>query len=375
MTDKLPFLAATDKDIFDLLMSSKGRMSEGVLRGIALTRGIIYSPKTDRERLASDISILPHDFASLTKLIERREYQNRNEKRAYVDVLVSLTHDEISEVVRSYKEEFAGEDELTTQQRRLREVQLNVAYDEIDYSKTRLIQRQRRDANIEFILESDRTTIRMPATEKARGVVDRLIKKISQLKLQSLTPKDLSLDGLTADQRTTFFMSMLRNIPGYQLQTVVSIKCASGDDDVGEDLEMDIEEKERAVESEIVGKINSVALSGMNLLQSEEYQSLKKNGFFITAVTWRALQTERPNDLMQFDVSFDEPRQGKGFKFGVRIARRLTDGTPTSDFKPLDPNRQPALWSLVERTSANALDEIIASGAPVQEPAERVTAA
>jgi hypothetical protein len=358
MTDKLPFLYATDKDIFDLLMSSKGRMNEAVLHSIAISRNIIYSNRTTRDRLASDISALPHDYLSLSKLIERREQQARHEKRAYVDIPTALTHEEINQIVRNYKDEVAGEEAVTTQQRRARDVYVNVTYDEIDYSKTRLIQRQRRDAGIEFVIGDDRTTIRMPATEKARSIVDKLILHASKIKLQDLRRNDLSLQGLSADQRTAFFMQVMKELPGYQLQTVVNIKCASEDDNIDDSFEIDIEEEIR-VASEVVSKINSVALSGMNLLQSDEYQTLRRNGFFITSVTWHALQKEKPQDLLQFDISFENPREGNGFRFGVRIARRLADGGLTQDFRPLEPNRQPALWSLVERTSSNALKAIL----------------
>lgn len=360
MTDRIPFLYATDKDIFDLLMSSKRKMSESVLHGLAISRGIIYSRKTKRDRLASDISVLPHDYLSISKLIERREQHSRHEKRAYVDVPVALTHEEINQTIQEYKNEVQGSEVVTIQQRRAHDVYVNIAYDEIDYSKTRLIQRQRRDAGIEFVIGENRTTIRMPATEKARAIVEKLAHHVSKIKLQDLRRNDLSLNGLSADQRTSFFMQMMQSIAGYQLQTVVSIKCASDDEEIAEGFELDIE-KERPVESEIVSKINSVALSGMNLLQSEEYQTLRRNGFFITAVTWRALQKDKPQDLLQFDVSFDNPREGNGFRFGVRIARRLADGALTSDFKPLDIIRQPSLWSLVERASSDVIKSILSS--------------
>lgn len=358
MTDKLPFLSATDKDIFDLLMSAKGRLTEQALHGIAMQRGIIYSKKTKRERLASDIALLPHDYLSLKKLIERREHHSKNEKRTYVELPAALTHEEISEILKNYARQVDGEEVVTTQKRRAHDVYVNVTYDEVDYSKTRLIQRQRRDAGIEFVLEENKTTIRMPATEKARTIVSKLCHEISRVKLQDLRRNELSLEGLTADQRTLFFVNMMRSIPGYQLQTVVNIKCAAQADDVSDEFDLDIEE-ESSVESEVVSKINSVALSGMNLLQSEEYQTFKRNGFFITAVTWRSLQQEKPQDLLQFDVSFDEPREGRGFKFGVRIARRLADGNLTNDFRALEANRQPALWTLVERTSSGVLLDIL----------------
>ncbi|TIM15506.1 MAG: hypothetical protein E5Y67_07090 [Mesorhizobium sp.] len=371
MTDHIPFLAATDKDVFDLLMSSKTRMSESALLSIALGRGIIYSSRTKRERLASDIALLPHDFLSISRLIERREYHNKNEKRAYVDIDVALTHEKIDDVVSRYRAEVSGQEDVTTQQRRTKDVYVNIAYDDIDYSKTRLIQRQRRDTGVEFVIGDGKTTIRMPATEKARSIVDRIIRHASQIKLRDLLRNDLSLEGLSAEERTAFFINIMRTIPGYQLQTVVSVKCFSERDDISDDFDLDMERGERAAENELVGKINSVALSGMNLLQSEEYQTLRRNGFFITSVTWRALQVERPHDLLQLDISFDEPQPGKGFRFGVRVARRLADGELTNDFRPLERLQQPALWTIIERTSSKVLAELRSSQLEQQSSAER----
>lgn len=43
MTDKLYQMYATDKDIFDLLMSDQNKFSEQTLRLIALERGLIFS--------------------------------------------------------------------------------------------------------------------------------------------------------------------------------------------------------------------------------------------------------------------------------------------------------------------------------------------
>lgn len=362
MTDKLPFLAATDKDIFDLLMSSRGRITDSILHEIAVGRGIFYSKRIKREKLASDISLLPHDFVSIKKLIERREH-SRQEKRSYVTIPISLTREEIDQVIKNYRAEVGGSEDVTTQQRRAHDVYVNVAYDEIDYSRTRLIQRQRRDAGIEFVIGDKKTTVRMPATEKARDIVDKLIGHASKIKLQDLHRDELSLNGLSADQRNLFFMQIMKTMEGYQLQTVVSIKCASKEEEIEDDFDNDIED-ERPADSEIVSKINSVALSGRNLLQSEEYQTLRRNHFFITAVTWRALQKEKPQDLLQFEVSFEEPREGRGFRFGMRIARRLADGAVTGSFKPLEKNRQPALWSLMERASTDALKSILSSAPP-----------
>lgn len=354
MNDEQRYRSASDRDIFDLLMSSKGRMTEKALLGIGLKRGIIYSHKTPRERLVNDISLLTHDYTALKDLIEKREAHARSDKRAYVTLPVSLSKQEIETIVQTYKKEFKDSEKVTAQLRRAKDVVVNVAYEDVDYSKTYLIQRQPRDACIEFVTGANSTIIRMPATEKARIIVERFRKEVSRLKVQNIESAEPSLHELLPQQRTDFFISLMRELVDYDLQTVVTVRCATQDDD-GELNDDDVEE---VASAEIVGKINAAALSGVNILQSEEYQALTGKGFFITAVTWHSQQRTKPYDLFQFSASFENPREGRGFKFDARIAKRLVDGSVTSQFKPLEVTRQPVVWSAVEKASMEAFEKV-----------------
>lgn len=358
MTDKLRFLAASDKDVFDLLMSSRNKLGDATLRSLGLRRGIIFSPKTERERIVEDLSLLSHDHESLTAMISLREVGQRSEKMTSVTLPLSLSTEEMKAAVQDYRSKCPSDEQVEFQPRRGKDLYFNVSYNEIDYSKTRLIQRQRRDAGIEFVSDETTTTIRMPATEKAREVVEKIKKSIEQQKLSPIDPLRIELKEFNSSQRTNFFMRLMRNMPGYDLETVISMKVASEkaikDADV---LDVDIEETEKVAEA-AVGIVNSLIMSGQNLEQSEEYQSFRKKGYYIVSAGWKSVQKAEPQDVMHFDASFDDTVSCTGFKYGARIARRLKSGKITSHFQPLEANRQPAIWRLIETTSASVLTSL-----------------
>ncbi|MGU3386667.1 hypothetical protein ACLBYG_19315 [Methylobacterium sp. D53M] len=147
-------------------------------------------------------------------------------------------------------------------------------------------------------------------------------------------------------------------MPGYEYQTAVNMKVASNAPGViSADLDVDMEADE-TTEEQVIGIVNSVILSGLNLDQSEEYQSLRRKDNFLSSATWRALQRERPHDMLQFEVSFEDGREGLGFKYAARIARRLKTGLLTDKFEALEANRQPAIWRLIETTSLRFVKNI-----------------
>src|ERR1700731_938571 len=88
---------ATDKEIYDLLMSSKRKISDIVMLTLARDRGILYSPKESRDELASKLSLLTHGFHDLSVLIEQRELSTRGEKTTSM-TLPPLTLEELKAI-------------------------------------------------------------------------------------------------------------------------------------------------------------------------------------------------------------------------------------------------------------------------------------
>jgi hypothetical protein len=105
MNDNFQQLCATDKEIYDLLMSGKQRLTESVLHELAHDRGIFYSPKISREGLIDRLALLNHDYYDVVGIIERRDHNKRGEKTTSVTLSADLSVDEIKEVVQAYRDE------------------------------------------------------------------------------------------------------------------------------------------------------------------------------------------------------------------------------------------------------------------------------
>jgi len=373
MSERFQQYCATDKEIHDLLMSGKQKLTESVFHELARDRGIFYSPKTNRDGLIDRLALLPHDFHDIAGVIERRDHAKRGEKTTSVTLNIDLSIDEIKEIIQAYQVEVQKSEKIRSHQKGTDEVVMNVEYDEFDYSRTRLIQRQRKDAKIEFQSKDGITTIRMPATEKAKAVVANLRDKLESQKKISIPAQEIELIGLgTSEERTSFFTLLIANIPGYSLQTVTNLKVASGfsaQDDQSTDIDEDDDE---TAKHEMLAVVHSVAIHGENLVASKQYQQLQKGGFFITAITWRSKQQQSPHDLIQFDASFDDGVAGTGFKYGVRYASLMQNGEYSKNFKAVEEFSKPALFELIEKTARGILATLIkesnsSSSAPVIE--------
>src|SRR5699024_272257 len=148
------------------------------LNELAKDRGIFYSPKSSRNDLIEEISIWTHDYNDITGLIEKRDYKKRNEKMTSVILPIELTVEEMKDIVKDYKKDVQKQEKVTSHQKGHDGIAINTEYDEYDYSKTRLIQRQRKDANIHIESKKGQTIIRMPASEKALNIVEGFKNKV-----------------------------------------------------------------------------------------------------------------------------------------------------------------------------------------------------
>lgn len=356
MNDKLQQYYATDKEIYDLLMSGKQKLTESVLFELARDRGIFYSPKDTRADLVGAIAALPHDYLDVVGVIERRDHAKRGEKTTSVTLGVDLSIDEIKSVALAYQAESTASEKVTAHQRGVGGYSLNVEYDEYDYSRTRLIQRQRKEANIEFVKKDGATVIRMPATEKARLVVDNLVEKVEGIRKSAVMAQHISLVDIDdPEDRTFFFTSLISGIQGYDLDTVINLKVASGTSDDDGDIDDDEDEE---IKQEMLAVVHSVSMQGSNLVASPQYQQLKQGGFYITAITWRAKENISPYDMIQFDASFENGTEGTGFKYGVRRSSRLKNGEYAKQFRAVDEGDRAQLFELLESAARSVLAEL-----------------
>lgn len=357
MRDPGQLYFATNKEIHDLLFSAKQKVTEAVLHELLRDRGIFCSPAESRDTLAQYLSVLPHDYADVCGILERREASKRGEKTATVSLNTELTPDELKEVVAEYQKTEVQE-VVRSHKKSETEFVMNVTYSEFDYSKTRLLQRQDRDAELVFTKVGNRTEVRIPATDRARAMVEKLKERIEVQKKATIQLEEIELTGLTtAEQRTTFFTRLISSLPNFPLETVSRLRVAHSISEQEED-DIDIEEDVSDAEEKMLGVVENVALSGENLVASEMYQELKEKGFFITSITWRAKQKVVPYAIIECDAGFEDRQAGKKFRYSIHGALKLKNGKYTKNIRPVEDAEKADLLAMIERTARSVLAQL-----------------
>lgn len=351
---------ATDKEIYDALMSAKQKISEKVLLELAKDRGIFFSPKDSREDLISAISLLTHDYHDLNTLLEQREHQGRQEKLTSVTLPEALTVEEIKEVLKEYTTESPPDEKVTHHAKGNDQVVATVKYSDVDYGKTRLIQRTPKEAGIEFHIENNKTVIRMPANDRIKGIFGKLKDKIDAKRKTEIPAIRIEIGEFESPAlRTEFFTTLISDLKGFALKNVTSVKVERLKQEPEEgELQLEDDQESEEAKQEALALVKKVALKGETLLASEEYQSLAKKGFFITSIIWRSVLAKHPYPMIEFEAAFDEPMAGKGFKYFVRGAYNVVDKQYTKTIRPVDTEDKEKYLSIIEDTAANTIKEL-----------------
>ncbi len=378
MANRTPLYCATDKEIFDVLMSSKQRVNETVMHGLSRDRGIFYGLAAPREWLADRISLLPHDSLDLNSIMDKRSTKPRAEKLTCVTLSASLSMDDIKEAVKQYTEVSATDELVRASQSGADRLVVDVDYTEIDYGKTRLIQRRKKEAAIEFIVKGDATVVRFPANDRAKTIMQSIKTRLESNRKEDIAAAEITLDGLhTAEYRTRFFIELITKLDGYKLDNVTSIRVDSGipdpvetlsasddtsldasiDDDEADDLQLEDDQSAELAKEEILHLVRNIAMKGNSLLSSSEYMDLRKKGFYLSSVIWRS-KIVGAQTIVEFEAGFEYPELGRGFKYAARGAYHGGKNGPTKTLRPIPETQRQELLSLLEKAAHSALNTL-----------------
>ncbi|MBX4961371.1 hypothetical protein [Rhizobium binae] len=350
-------LFATDKDLFDLLIAPRQKITERIMLELARDRRIFCSSRASRHELADYISSLPHDFQDVAGLIEKGEASTRNERTTFVTVEAEgISEADIRAALNAYKTSVGTSERVTAPPSGAGVVLANIEYSEFDYSRTHLLQRQNKSAGIEFRLEDGQVRVRLPSTERAQEIVAAIVFELERNKRSTFARSGISVSHLKPELRSRFFLNLMRRMDGYRADTVTRLKVSSSNSSEIEDA--DGEDVIDGASAEMLHLVKNVALTGQNLLASAEYRQLAESGFFITSMTWRASQQVAPHDKIQFDVSFEDGEAGTGFRYLVRVAQKSTRDTYPQSFRLPTDARKKELFQTIEQTAHAALAEL-----------------
>jgi hypothetical protein len=374
MTAFLDHLSANDNDIYDLLISGKQRLTGSVLREILRDRGIFCSPEDDREQLADYISVLPHGFHDVAFIMQKRDPGPRREKTTSVRINALLTPDELKEAMADYESSFGDRERITHRPASNGSYVVRVGYDEFNRTKTRLLQKETQEAEIEFIVQDGKTVARLPATEKAQRIIAEVTERVERKRKERILLDKIELTGITtAELKSRFFTQLISQIPGLKLINVMSLKVSSERSEDGEeDDALDLEDQDEPGADALMfaAVVHSMHLSGQNLVQSKEYKELTKRGFYITAISWRAELQSEPPDIIQFDAAFQDRKDGKGFKYGITGAFRAHKGTHRKSITPVLDAEKASLFASLEETARKIIATLRQDAALLEDSGE-----
>lgn len=349
---------ATDKEIFDVLMSAKRRINEKIILQLAKDRGIFYSSKESREDLISKFSLLTHDFHDLNSIIEKRESVNKVEKITSITLDDVLTAEDIKNVIQ---EDNLPDVKITGHSKNKNQFIANLQYSEIDYGKTRLVQRIAKEAKIDFQFEEGKTIVRFPANDQVKNIFDKFKGKIEEKKKKIISVSKIEIGEFdTPELRTKFFIYLISNLTNFSIDNVTSIKVERFKQ-IEEDSESELDDDQNKEEAkqEALAMVKNVALKGYSLLLSEEYQSLIRKGFFITSIIWRSTLNIPSGPKVEFEAAFDDPELGTDFKYAVRgVYKSIDKDEYTKTLRPLDSGERDEYLQLIEEVANKAIETI-----------------
>jgi hypothetical protein len=366
-----PLYCVTDKELYDALMSSKQHFNAGSLLDLARGRGILLSSADDRAALADRLSAMIFGCEDIQSIQAAFDTAGRGEKTTSFRLNTPLMPEDVKQIAEKYRESVGEDEKVVTRSIGSNGYAVDLEYTEIDFSKTRLRQRQTREAHIEFRIEADHTIVTLPATEKARQAAQALREQLFARKQVDIGLEEVDFCGINdPEARTAFFTKLISSLPDFTLSDVMRVN-ADRTDNPHTPLDEDSEEEEADEEAseQMLGIVKAMAFQGQSLLTSPQYQAMHGQGFFITSITWSAKRNVSPYQIVEFEAGFEEPILGRGFRYNVRGWITQRSGEYTKNLKPVPAEDKKNFLSVVERVAIDVFRDIRQELAAPTEPA------
>ena len=355
MINATDHIYATDKEIFDLLMSSGQKTHAHISRQFCRTRGIFFSKGESIESLATYISKLPLTQSDISELVGMREHTRSPERYVSLRFPGKLSKESMAKIINDVTKSGDELETITTPARAGERGALHFEHIKVDYSKTTFLQRQKQEGTIELDYTGSETIVRLPVSPKAQEVAKRLTKSIKDLMQTDVDPIIIDLSKFDSIGITAFFTKLINNIKGHRLETVTSVRTGSVDGN-STTIKTDEDEDEETPSNSVV--VESASLNGQNLLYSQQYQDLIRSGFNIVSITWQARQLDKPNHLLQFVASFDPSQVGFSFRYTARYTSGDATPGPGVTFRALPENRKSSVFAIIENAASEVYADI-----------------
>ncbi len=365
---------ADDKDIFDLLVAARQKLTPQRLVELARRRGIILSSFDNRDELIERVSMLPFGWHELNELIAATDTADRAENVSSRAVSGAFTPTVMEEAMGALRDSRAQRGETYKVERHNDGLRVEVGYSELDTSRTRLVQRTQREFTLEVeFAASGSVLLRHEDQPRAQEVLAELVTLLATSPDGPVEQRRIELGGIRDPaRRTEFFIHLIHGIGAFKFEDVKAVKASqfqsrgaaaamlSDDDqaivdDLGEPADADSDEISTD-EASFIARVKEIAIKGDGILKSSQYEQLSTEGFFVRSIVWTAVEEGKLGPRVELEAGFDNPEDGTGFTYGVRgVYGRKADGDIKKSRSPAAPTERTQFLRLLEAAASAAL--------------------
>jgi hypothetical protein len=348
------FYSATDKALFDALCQHK--ITKTDIANLMFSRGIIVSSKTEKEDLARDFSTYIHGYEDYDQLASVLGSTHRRERSTSYNLETKLNIESVEDTMSSIKQSISdigdkSDYKITHSGNR---IELNVSYQECNFSKSEMQQISNKDAVIIIEKDGDDLRVRSPSNNKMEEIHNIII-DVLEKEDKDIKRKNINLTSVASPEtRSKFFTSLISTMKGYILNTVTDVYVFNPNKSGVADISS----------NEV--HITSASLKGKGVTLSSEIKDLYSKGFYIWKIVWQATKVNKlDSDNYEFEAQFSNPEEFKQFSYLVKGSykkKEIQDGGTVPNYNS---NRtsvlrfeEDKLNSLIEKTAIEIIEQI-----------------
>lgn len=355
---------ADDKDILDLV--SQGSVSPSRLAEVLRRRGVIVSPKAEKQTIAAYFQRLQFSWPQLVELLEILDRPERDDRFTNFRIdgdPTQLTVDNVIAAADKLKSERGSRYNEIYKISKINDKSLTISveYSEPDFSKTRL--RQNQDRTISFTIDTTPAGLQVRHSSGIRGaeVMEHLQRFLAEDDKPLPQKREIALSGLSSEKRSRFFVELARGITGYTLIDQNGLRVDRPESLADEDEEDDRQDGDTADDADaaLQGLVKRAVLQGNSLLSSAEYQGYAQRGYSMSKLDWIAEGADSKQGWVEFMAEFQNGPEGTGFKYGI-LGKwdRKEDGERAKTRRAVTQIEKESLLRLIEDGAYKALDSV-----------------
>jgi len=301
---------ATDKNIFDILHNSK--ITKPILMKFLRSRGILVSADVAKEDLIRYVSRFTHDHFDIQKIGDAVESKSRKRRSTSNILETKVSNDEVKKAYTSMCKEREELGESFSIRQNGDTTIVSVSYTDVDYTKTELKQKNNELCDIELHVENEQLVIRRPVSGVSDEITEHLKKSLIALKDEDVIEHVVSLEAFSLPEaRSYFFQKLINSIPEYKFDDVTQVGIYDNTNDQDSDDAEGVSEK-------VAGYIRKAVLDGDRVLNSSGFNQLHKENFYISKITWTAVNDGVGREKVEFEARFSNQSLCTEFNYSVR---------------------------------------------------------